>query len=317
MCKKLSILCLTLVVVALSAPASAAPSLANPLLLDINGDNAGGATARTQAGWTGWDIARDPGAGALTKDMQATHNTTITIRGIRNDAANPGTRNRYQADGSDLSNVYQDLYFAGHSGGVGVGMDYIKVDLTISGLVPNSTNSFGITLYAWDPAFGFNSDIAYGGAGEPKNSKLAAWSLTNPRTWLINNSYPDGYKVANVEPMPAGLAATLLGGSAVYAGKTDLGLVPQLGHRTEDVAWWGWSWDNRYATTFTLDLVASDDIGDGTGVAYATIYGWNHMTTWSGSQHTSLNGIKIVPEPATVALLGLGGLALLRRRKRA
>jgi len=250
--------------------------------------------------------------------MQLTHNTTVTLNTFRFDGSKTnGTRNRNagQAPATALGKMYSDIFYVGQSGGTsaGLGVNYLEVDFTISGLVANSQhNKFTVTLFDWDPAFKWSGLSGYGGANEPRGSKLAAWSLANPATWLAANGYSAGYEPnAVASKMPAGLAAQLLGTTPdVYTGITQNGLVPILGPATEQP--WLYPWDYRYGTTFTLDLTANAG-----GVALASVYGWNHMTSWAGSQHMPINGIRVVPEPATVALLGLGGLALLRRRKRA
>jgi hypothetical protein len=312
-------------------PALADPiSVANPLLIDLNGNDKnannqpnpnGTPDANCQTpqyppagGWYNWNFPFDGSSGTspYSLNMQATHNTTVTLDTFRVDGAKTcGTRNRgaQTTTASQLGKMYMDIFYVAQNG-AGLGRNYIKASFTITGLAPNSTNNFTFSLFDWDPAFKWSGLSGFGGANEPKNSKLAAWSLANPATWLADNGYPTGYEPnAVTSQMPGGLAAQLLGTTPdAYAGITQHGLVPMLG----PAAWqpWLYPWDYRYATTFSLDLTANSS-----GVAMVSVYGWNHMTSWAGSQHMPINGIRVVPEPATVALLGLGGLALLRRRK--
>jgi hypothetical protein len=49
-----------------------------------------------------------------------------------------------------------------------------------------------------------------------------------------------------------------------------------------------------------------------------SIFGWYDGYKWEGTYISAINGftIGLVPEPATMVLLGLGGLALLRKHRK-
>jgi hypothetical protein len=53
----------------------------------------------------------------------------------------------------------------------------------------------------------------------------------------------------------------------------------------------------------------------GGNILYAGIYSAKTLGTSANTLATQIDYIRIVPEPATVALLGLGGLALIRRKR--
>jgi hypothetical protein len=327
MCKKLSILCLMLVVVALGVPASAAPiSVANPLLIDLNAKDymANGtpypADVNNQMNFYGWNFPFDgtkqnPSGQPFNLNMQPTHNATVTLGGVRADGVDAlGVRGRYQATGQNLSKVYQDLFYIAQGGGTGTGLgkNYLKVDFTFTGMEPEATQLMTFSLFAWDCAFKGSGVSGYAGSGEQPLSKKAAWSLTNPATWIAANAPGGAYHPKVGDPntvdsnMPAGLQALLLGSGKGNSNNCKL----LLGPKVESMPV-GDASASTYATTFTLNITANE-----AGIGTVTIYGWNDMTTWTGSQHMAINGIRVVPEPATVALLGLGGL-LLRRRKHA
>ncbi|MBN1393013.1 MAG: PEP-CTERM sorting domain-containing protein [Sedimentisphaerales bacterium] len=122
----------------------------------------------------------------------------------------------------------------------------------------------------------FAWDSAYGTANDPDMDDYAAWGVVNPST---NGGYLDAGN-ANVP---------VLGRHLMQGPKQN---DPNV------------NWDT-YMSAF-------DVTADGTGVI--TVYGW-FDGGWQGSYHMPISGIVLLPEPTTVALLGLGGLALLRRRK--
>jgi hypothetical protein len=282
MCRKLLILCFALVVIAMSTPVLAAPSYSAPLKIDFNGEGVG-QTGRTQTGWEGWDFDRSPTVNTFTKPFTiGGSKVSVELKGVKNDASMPGSRMRGDQASSKLGDVHQDLFFVATTGaGVGLlGLDYIQVKFTLGTSYANK--DFRITAFAWDSAYNTYHD-SY-------NDDYAAWGVVNPST---NGGYhtlryddpctpedENGIDKANI-PI---LAQHLMQG-------------PQ--QSDPSVGWY------TYSSTF-------DVTADATGVVM--IYGWFNGA-FQGSYHMPINGLIMVPEPMTVALLGLGGLALLRRRK--
>jgi hypothetical protein len=295
MCKKLIVL---LVVAALSTPVMAAyVGLANPLYVDLDG---GGVTT-LKTGWQGWLFASNwtgpatatfsnPGGG-LSQQPIAQLEVYRNNQGANSNAG--ASRNR---DGG--------MAFVAGTGDFGVttqgyGVNYLK--LTLSQLKPDTL--YAIDLWSYEKASVWSMSTAN------PDSKFVAWGTTNPKSWLDTNysgvvgEPPSGgygpkvgvdYPAASTDSnMPAGLAATVL-------ARADIAAFGML-----DMAWDMLGENVGRAKTHVMT--------DGDGII--TLYGWLDATDWSGSAHVPLSGFYVMPEPMTITLLGLGALALIRRKR--
>jgi len=314
MCNKLIVLCIAIVVVGLSVPAPAAyigfdrdgNSGVNGLYVDI-----GGAGASTQkSGWQEWLINQTDWSAVAP--ISTTFNNpqadlpwefpTSEIDTYRSPyggtAPNKGAISRNRSGGF-AAVLGTGEYSAGTKG---LGMNYIK--LTIDDLKPNTNYK----IYLWD----FEGRDHWSLRSDNQDSKFAAWSTTNPVQWLIANGYGPGG--ANTSE-PNGGYGPIINDSTVLPPRTDsnmpAGLAAQLIGRTEMEC--PANDDTEYEGGTAYRTVAQCIFSDSEG--NITLYGWIDATDWSGSMHIPLNAYFVIPEPATVALLGLGGLALLRRKR--
>jgi len=296
MCKKLIVLCLALVIAGFCAPALAdsAITLETPLKVDIvyAPDN-----QQPKAGWLPW-----PFPVSWTGPVVMPGPIEIILPGIWPEAQLEAYRKNESPQGIARS---RSGGWAGVLGsaefsptGKGFGTNYLK--LTIGNLDPYT--NYKLSLWSFEARNVWAADPCN------PNSKYGVWSTTNPKDWLDTHGYsgfngePNGYgpitpytsNPTGESNMPAGLAALV----AAQGGRTSM-----MAPTNDNTNYIG-------GADYRVSFYAPSD-----GYGTITVYGWMDATDWTGSMHMPLNGFMVIPEPTTIALLGLGGLALLRKRR--
>jgi hypothetical protein len=306
MCKKLIILCAVLVVVGLTVKAPAAyvgqcikdGCISNPLLVDIQNSEP------TKCNWQGWNFGWN-WTGPVSQTFvnpQAEEYWEVPSAEI-DSWRSPGASGPAAGinDGGSRNRSGGFTFVAGtgefQSTAKGFGMNYLK--LTVSNLAPETS----YRVYLWS----YEAEGVWSANSANPASKYAAWSTTNPKTWLEANGYAPGER----DTEPNGGYGPLVGSFPISESNMPCGL-KDLSERVFVMA--PPNDDNDYLGSLDYRATFCDIDTDADG--RLTLYGWMDATDWTGSMHVPLNGFFIVPEPATVALLGLGGLALIRRRKR-
>jgi hypothetical protein len=295
MCKKLIVLCI--VVGLMSMPASAAyigfpDGCANPLKVDINGGGAGA----TKCSWQGWTFARD-WTGPITQQFanpKATKPSQLPIAQL--EAFRTQQANSAAGLSRDRSGGFAGVAGTGEYNGTSKNFGTSYVKLTLAQLQPSTT--YKVSLWSYE-AFGIWSS----NSNNP-NSKYGVWSTQNPLDWLTANGYPIGY--SPIQPVPD----PITGASGMPCGLQDVALNGN-GDRTAMMAPLNDNNDYLGGTAYRATICEAETDSDGVLV----IYGWIDPTDYAGSMHMPLNGFMVVPEPVTIALLGLGGLALIRRKR--
>lgn len=296
MYKRLIVLCFALVVAGFCVPAAASSAISyyEPLKVDIV---YGPYDQQPKSGWMPWSFPFEL-TGPVSKEF--------VIPGVL-----PGELFPVAQLEAYRKNETPEIIARDRSGGfagvnrtgdispteMGFGMNYLK--LTISNLDPYTDYKF--SLWSFEKREVWSAD--------PLNpdSKYGCWSTTNPKDWLVENGYsgftgePNGYGPITPVPNPP------TGDSNMPSGLADLVLAQ--GGRTFMMAPTDDNYNYVGGPNYRVSFYASSD-----GSGAIAVYGWLDCTDWAGAMHMPLNGFEVIPEPATIALLGLGVLPLLRKR---
>jgi len=281
---------IVLLVIALSAPAMAAYiGAGNPLAVNVQG----GGTANVIAGYQGWLFQSNwtgPAVQAFNNpqaeqpwEIPSAQMDVFRLQGAPQTAG--FSRNR---DGGIAGVLGTGDYSIGTQG---FGMSYVK--LTLTQLEPDV--AYKISLWDYEAVGVWNN-------GTDAPAKYAQWSTTNPNAWLTANYNGTSGEcpMGGYGPIPGSADSNMPAGLKALcqaSARVDMDSPDAYAHE-------GWN-ANKAVIRATAD-------GDGTIVIYAWMDG---VKVWGGSNHVPVEGFYVIPEPTTIALLGLGGLALIRRKR--
>jgi hypothetical protein len=296
MCKKLIVL---LLVVGLSVPALADYiGEGNPLKVSIT---YAPSSQAAKCGYQSWGFERD-----WTGPINGTFDNPLAVDPWEIPVGSLEAFRSNQTPPADAAGGARDrgggMAFVAGTGeynatAKGFGTSYLK--LTVTGLAPETAYK----VFCW----GYEATSVWSMRTDNPQSKFGIWSTVNPYEWLTSNGYPIGYgpkfsvdnPVATTDTnMPCDFKNLVLNNGKRFSLMSD-GVIND---------------GNDHVGCQLLNCAKLCDVMTSESGALI-LYGWIDATDWGGSMHMPLNGFIIVPEPMTIALLGLGGLALIRRKR--